>query len=137
MGSPLYTLQLMSYQGLEPGDSAICQVKVGNPAATIVIKDVSYYFGSPSAVVSNSVVLLDLIAAVGIPTVDAFDSGESGSTNPIWIQHPRNYAFANIVYSGEFVSIFKVTNTSESEAAVDVTVSGWALGGTCPTLANG
>ena len=86
------------------------------------------YWGAPSSVESNSCVLLVSDADSGNPTVVSYDSGVSGSINPIYVSFAPRFAFKFIPPSDDPTIFMVFSNTSFSQS-VDVCASGIVLAG--------
>jgi hypothetical protein len=118
-----------SVQGVVPGQTVYPGVTGPAGLWTPVIRQVTFYFGAPSGVLSNSVVILDNHAQVGVPTVVAYDSGIDGSDNPIYEHFELNLVLAALELSDEPNYWLRVVNTSDSAANVDVAIAGFLLEG--------
>lgn len=128
----LYTKRGAVWQNLAPGSELHIELNTEDELVTPVLRFVTFYFGSPSGVASNSAVVLAVNSDSGLPTVAAYDSGVTGSTNPIYISLPVTVALPAINTGGGFDEILRVVNTSDSTANVDVSVSLWLLNGDSP-----
>lgn len=131
--SVVYSRKLLSWQNLASGASITCYLNAPSQVYTICLRTITFYFGAPSAAVSNSVVLLDDNADNGRPTIVSFDSGTTSSINPIYEHFDGFWPLQSSPISVGFVPLFSVVNTSVSAASVDVFVGGWALTGFSPS----
>ena len=129
---PPYSTPLVSWQNLGSGDGIYCQASGPPGTYTVVLRTVTYYFGAPSAIATNSVVVYLVDADSGNPTVDAYDSGITGSGNPLYIVHAPNLVLRPFTIVDDPVDIMAIVNTSESDSSVDVALSGYVLAGAPP-----
>lgn len=125
--SIVYSRKLLSWQNLPSGGSVTCYLNAPSEVLTVVLRTVTFYWGAPSAVVSNSAVVLDLQADNGRPTIVSFDSGTTSSLNPIWQHFDGFWPIQPTPQSIGFIPLFNVVNTSNSAASVDVYLGGWLL----------
>ena len=118
------------YKGLASGATLYTSILVPNLEFTVVLREVVFYCGDPSAAVSNSIVVTCQFGYGEGATIAAYDSGTTSSVNPIFVRQSANTIFENIgPYSDTYTNIYNVVNTSESEASWDVTISGWVIQG--------
>jgi len=129
---PPYTVPFTSVQGLAAGDSFFCEMVPSIEGNIVRIDFVSFYWGAPSSVASNSCVVIPNRAVSGSPTCVSYDSGVTGSANPIYEYFQPKFSLPVVPPGDDAVALFVVTNTS-FEASVDVCVSGIVLVGVSPT----
>ena len=126
---PPYSTPLWSYQNLGDGDGVYCQASGAPGTYTVVLKTMTVYFGGPSPVLTNSVVCYMVDADSGNPTVCAYDSGITGSDNPIYVVLQPNLVLRPFTIVDDPVDILAIVNTSSADVSVDVAASGFVLAG--------
>jgi len=127
--SQVWQAQLLSCQGLAPGQTATVTCDVPAPGVQIRIDAVTYYFGATSAILPSSVVLVSNPRGEALPTTLAYDSGITGSENPIYIRLDGRVALPYLEGPDPDAYAFAVVNTSEAATNVDIYVSGIILPG--------
>lgn len=132
-----YSTPLFSWQGLGDGDGIYCRASGPPGTYTVVLRTVTYYFGGPSAVLSNSAVVYLIDADSGNPTVDAYDSGITGHDEPLYIAHQPNLVLKPFTIVDDPVDILAIVNTSDADVTVDVAGSGFVLTGDAPVAFEG
>ena len=126
--STRYTVQFLSWQGLNPGDDVRVAIQAKTPPVIYAVRWVQVYFGSPSPLLDNSAVLVDVNADNGQPTIWGYNSGTTSSTQSIYRQDAIQHASLEIDALGE-VDILRFANTSGGTTQVDVCIAGWIISG--------
>lgn len=130
MASALYTTQLLSVQNIAPGSSVTCKIVTDGSPVAVVVRDISLYWGAPSVVAPQSVVFVWSHSQAGLPTFYGFNSGLLDSENPLFIHAQGQWVSTTIQGASGEIPVFTAYNTQlVSNAAVDVSVSGWVLAG--------
>lgn len=129
---PPYTVPFTSVQNLAADSLFYCEMVPSIEGNVVRIDFVSMYWGAPSSVASNSCVVLVARAVYGSPTCVSYDSGITGSINPIYESFQPRFTLPVVPPGDDAVPLFTVVNTSESQS-VDVCVSGIVLVGVSPT----
>lgn len=130
MSRPPWQCSFASYQNLAAGDALQLLLEPSDQDVVIRLDFASFYWGAPSSVASNSAVIVvgGAVSSAGNPTVVAYDSGVTGSDNPIYEYFSPRYVFEAIAPNDDPVVFAAIANTSFSQS-VDVCASGIVLAG--------
>ena len=133
---PPYTQHFGAFQDISAGEQYAVTVTPPPGGAVVRLDFVAMYWGAPSSVASNSCVIQSGVGDVGSPNLVAYDSGITGSANPIYQSFSPRYAFPWLPESEDAQLLFVITNTSFSQS-VDVSCSGIVLTGAAPLSSFG
>ena len=133
----LYSQSFGFWQGVAPGATITLKLEVPTAPFTAVIREITAYCGNPSPTAPNSWVMTSPRSFNGTPTIAAYDSGITSSSNPIFIRQACSTVFQNIGVVGSLTTMWSITNTAAIAASDwDFTVSGWVLTGSNATVVS-
>lgn len=127
MASALYTTSFGTQQGLAAGSSAVISVIPPASGCVVVIRQITAYFGGASPLLSNAIVVVGLWPGPGEPTLWAYNSGTGSGLDQIYEQFNGTIALPVVGFEEEAIPVLRVANVSTSPAAVDWSITGWAL----------